>query len=154
MARLYFKGDSAGRLAGTFNREGKLVGKRALRNMRRVSKLVMEQSKKNAPVDWKGRNKTDPPGHELERSHKVEEQYADDRRLTATVVVGGIVGGVNVDAYAQWLHDDFSWSLGPASRDKAGRGNDVGPLFLERALTKYEDEFDDMLDQALGELLR
>lgn len=153
MARLYFKGDSAGKLAGTFSREGKLVGKRALRNMRRVSRLVMEQSKKNAPVDWKGRTKSSPPGHELEKSHRVEEKYAGNR-LIATVVVGGMVGGVNVDAYAQLLHDDFSWSLGPASRAKAAAGNNVGPLFLERALTKYEDEFDDMLDEAIQELGR
>lgn len=155
MARLYFTGTNANHLAATFRREGQLVGKRCLRHMRQVAKLVMEQSRRNSPVDWKGRTSKDPPGHELEKSHRIEERY-NQGRIEATVMVGGMVGGVNVDLYADWLHDSFTWSLGKDSRRKAASDsrNKVGPLFLERALEEYEAEFEDWGGDILDDLIK
>jgi hypothetical protein len=154
--RLYFSGLDADTLAGTFVREGRLLDKRALRQMRRVSKMVMEQSIKNAPVDWKGPGgRLSAPGHELERAHHIKEEYGHSGRLEATVEVGGMVGDVNVDLYAEWIHNSFDYRLGPASQAKTMRGSDykVGPLFLERALAEYESEFDDLLDEVVEGLM-
>lgn len=155
MARLYFRGDNPNMLAATFMREGDLAGKRCLRHMRQVAKLVMEQSRRNAPVDWKGYTSKDPPGHELERSHRVEEQY-NQGRIEATVMVGGMVGDVNVDLYAEWLHNSFGYALGRASRakDAADSKARVGPLFLERALEEYSAEFEDWGGDMLDDLVQ
>jgi hypothetical protein len=144
-ARLYFRGFDANALAGVFAREGHLVGKKALRQMRLVSKLVMQQSIRNAPVDWKGPHGAhSAPEHELERAHHLDEDYGNLGRLEATVWVGGMVGDVNVDLYARWIHESFDYRLGPASEAKAMRGPEykVGPLFLERALAEYDSEFE------------
>lgn len=154
--RLYFSGLDPETLGGTFIREGRLLDKRALRQMRLVSKLVMEQSIKNAPVDWKGPcGANSLPGHELERAHRIEEQYGAGGRLEATVTVGGMVGDVDVDLYAEWIHNSFDYTLGKASQAKMMMGPDykVGPLFLERALAEYESEFDDLLDEVMEGLL-
>lgn len=143
-ARLYFRGMNADTLAGVFYREGELVGKKALRQMRLVSKLVMEQSIKNAPLDWHGPHGIhSAPEHELERAHHIDESYGNTNRLEATVWVGGMVGDVNVDLYATWIHESFDYKLGKGSEEKAMRGPDykVGPLFLERALAEYDSEY-------------
>jgi hypothetical protein len=156
-ARLYFRGFDANALAAVFSREGQLVGKRALRQMRLVSKLVMEQSIKNSPVDWKGVNPKDPPRHELERAHHIDEDYGNDKRLHATVWVGGMVGDVDVDLYARWIHESFDYTLGKASQEKAMQGPEykVGPLFLERALAQYDSEYegDVVWDRFLDEVM-
>lgn len=155
MARLYFRpGASANAIAATMIRESRVTDKRALRHMRRVAKLVMEASRDYAPVDWKGYTSKDPPGHELERSHRIEEQYGNRGRLEATVVVGGNVGGVDVDLYATWMHEG-PYSLGKASLAKAAAsGKFVGERFLERALEEHEDDFEPLLDDLLEGLMR
>jgi len=155
MARLYFTGDNPNLVAATFRREGKLVGKRCLRHMREVARLVMERSRDGAPVDFKGRTTKDPPRFELERSHRVEEQF-NNGRIEATVMVGGRVGPVNVDRYLDFIHNSFSYNLGKASRAKQASNPSVrvGPLFLERALEDYEAEFDDWGGDILDELAR
>lgn len=144
MSRLYFRGLQPEALAGYFVREGELVGKRGLRQMRQVAKLVMEQSIKNSPVDWKGKTPKDPPGHELELAHHIDEGYGTSNRIETIVWVGGMVGDVDVDLYATWIHESFDYRLGKASQEKTMRGPDyqVGPLFLERALAKYDSDFE------------
>lgn len=140
-------------LAATMVRESDRTNKRALRHMRRVSQLVMKRSKEYAPVDWKGPTPSDPPGHELEESHRVEEQYGNAGRLEATVVVGGMVGDVDVDLYATWMHEG-GYNLGKASIAKAaGTGKLVGERFLERALEDYQDDFEPLLDELFEGLL-
>lgn len=152
MARLYFRGVDAATIGATMVRESRRTNKRALRHMRRVSKLVMETSKAYAPVDWKG-PKGEGPLHELERSHRVEEQYGAQGRLEATVLVGGMVGNVNVDLYAEWMHEG-PYDLGKASRAKAAAtGKVVGERFLERALEDHEDDFEPLLEELLEGLL-
>jgi len=152
--RLYFTGLQPEELAGTFFREGVMVDKRALRQMRTVSKLVMEQSIRNTPVDWKGYTTKEPPGHELERSTRVEEQFGGSGRIEATVSVGGMVGDVDTDLYAMWIHEG-DYHLGPASRAKMMMGPKykVGPEFLTRALAEYESEFDVLLDDLMEGLM-
>lgn len=152
MGRLYFRGVDANTLGATMVRESQRTDKRALRHMRRVAKLVMETSVAYSPVDWKG-PKGEGPQHELERSHRIEEEYGARGRLEATVLVGGMVGDVNVDKYAEWIHEG-SYNLGKASLAKAAAtGKAVGPRFLERALEDHEDDFEPLLDELLGGLL-
>lgn len=152
---LYFKGTGATELGAHFVREGQTTSKRALRHMRQVSKIIMEQSIANSPVDWKGPTKNSLPGHELEKSHRIVENFGSSGRLEATIEVGGMVGDVNVDLYATWLHDSFGWRLGPASEAKmrSSSKNKVGPLFLERALAEHDDEFEDVLDDLVSGLM-
>jgi hypothetical protein len=154
MSRLYFRGPDAGQLGGTFIREGQMTSKRALRHMRQVSRIVMEQSKRNSPVDWKGYTSKDPPGHELERSHRIEERYGGGGRIETTIAVGGMVGDVDVDLYAMWLHEG-DYNLGKASVAKmmSSSKNKVGPQFLERALAEHADEFDGLLDELFEGLM-
>lgn len=143
-ARLYFRGFDADMLSATFNREGQLVGKRALRQMRLVSKLVLAQSIKNTPVDYKPPKGGDEPGRELEQAQHLEEDYGNLGRLEATIWVGGMVGDVNTDLYAEWIHNSFDYRLQKGSIAKMARGPDykVGPLFLERALAQYDSEYE------------
>lgn len=152
---LYFKGTGAVELGAHFAREGRTTDKRALRHMRLVTKLIMEQSIRNSPVDWKGPKKGMAPGHELERSHRIREQYGTGGRIETAIEIGGMVGGVNVDLYATWLHDSYGWKLGKASEAKMMQSpkNKVGPLFLERALAEYDDEFEDILDDLVEGLM-
>lgn len=133
-----------------------MVDKRALRQMRLVAKLVMEQSIRNTPVDWKGpHGSSSPPGHELEQSHRIEEQFGTAGRLEATVTVGGMIGDVDVDLYASWIHNSFDYKLGPASQAKSmlGPKYKVGPLFLERALAEYDSEFDGLVNEVVEGLM-
>lgn len=140
-------------LAATMVRESRVTNKRALRHMRRVSKLVMIRSREYAPVDFKGPDGGGPL-HELERSHRVEEQYGDFGRLEATVLVGGMVGDVDVDLYATWIHEGHFVKLGKASVAKAAStGKQVGERFLERALEDYQDDFEPLLEELFEGLL-
>ncbi|SFJ50718.1 hypothetical protein SAMN03159338_1602 [Sphingomonas sp. NFR04] len=152
---LYFKGTGATELGAHFAREGATTSKRGLRHMRQVTKVVMEQSIANSPVDWKGSRRGEAPGHELEKSHRIREQYGAGGRIETTIEIGGMVGGVNVDLYAVWLHESFDWKLGPASRAKMMMSpkNKVGPLFLERALAEHDHEFDEILDELVEGLM-
>ena len=155
MANLFFRGTTAGQIGATFAREGTLTGKRALRHMRRVAKAVMEQSIRNSPVDWKGPH-GDVPARELEKSHKITEEYSG-RRIESTVSVGGMVGNVDVDAYAEWIHNG-SYNLGKASIAKRSVDprNKVGPEFLQRAMDdETEDaDFDPLIDELFESLLK
>lgn len=145
MSSLRFKADSADRLAVTFEREGRLVGKRALRHMRRVAKAVLDTSIANSPVD---------EGN-LEAAHRLIERYGNDRRLIATVDVGGVVNGVDVSMYAEYIHSGSWRNLGPRSQEKQDRspGVLVGKYFLSRALEDHEDDFEPLLEELLEGLL-
>lgn len=154
MAGLRFRGTSADALGITFMREGRTTSKRALRQMRRVSKNVMETSVKFSPVDYHGPGGVGTvPAKELERAHKVVEQTGLSNRIEATVEVGGIVDGINVDLYAEWQHnggDGGPYTRGPGT---VAKGPDAGPFFLERALQENETEFEDFLDELFDGLM-
>lgn len=152
MASLKWRGHSGKRVSATFFREGTLANKRALRHMRRVANIVLETAVDMAPVDWKGRNAFEGPQHELERSHRIEEARGAGNRIEAKIVVGGMVGGVNVDKYAWWVHDSMGWH----QRGKAtiAKGPEAGPGWLERALQKHEDDFEPLLEELLDGLMK
>lgn len=150
MTKLSWRGDSADSLSFDMIREGRLTGKRALRNMRRVSKAVLETAVSWSPVDYKGETHGSVPLHELEKSHRLIEAYGAGRRIEARIEVGGMVGSVNVDRYAMWVHDG-SYERGPAT---IAKGPHAGPGWLERAMEEHEDEFEPLLDELLEGLLR
>lgn len=55
-----------------------------------------------------------------------------------------------VGDYAGWLHDSFSWNLGPKSQAKSdANGGKVGPLYLTRAIEDNEEEIKRNLDEAI-----
>jgi hypothetical protein len=155
MAKLTWRGPSAGMIGAEFIREGANTSKRGLRHMRRVSQLVMEQSIRNSPVDWKGYSSSEPPNQELEKSHKMQERYGGGGRIEATILVGGMVGETDVDLYADYIHEGMFENLGKASIAKAAADprNKVGDRFLERALEEHENEFEGLLDELLEGLL-
>jgi hypothetical protein len=150
MARLTWRGESADSLGITFAREGHLTGKRALRHMRRVSKIVLQTAIEWSPVDYKGKTRNSLPLHELEKSHRLVEEYGSNRRLEAHIEVGGMVGDVDVDLYAMWIHDG-SYERGPAT---IAKGPNAGPGWLERAMDEHADDFEPLLDDLLEGLLR
>jgi len=136
------------------SRESRLTNKRALRHMRRVSNSVLKTAIAWSPVDYKGKTRASEPLHELERSHRLVEQYGAGRRLEATVEVGGWVGDVNVDLYAMWIHEGSgpygSTVSGPAT---IAKGPNAGPFWLERAMEEHEDDFEPLLDELLEGLM-
>jgi hypothetical protein len=156
MARVYFRGLDADTLGITFHREGELVGKRALRKMRKVAKDTMAQSIRNSPLDYEGQTRNSPPLHELEKAHHIVEKVGFGNRIETSVQVGGTIGDVDVDRYAEWIHAGSEWSnLGKASLAKASADprNKVGPEFLQRALEDHEADFDDLLDEIMDAFL-
>lgn len=148
---LRWVGESADTLSFRFQRESRLTDRRALRYMRRIGKLVFEQAVQWSPVDWKG-PRGQGPLYELERSHKLTEKIGANRRIEMRIEVGGMVGEVDVDKYAMWVHDSIDWNQrGPATRAK---DPEAGPFWLERALDKYDQDIgDDLLDELLDGLL-
>lgn len=150
MAYIRWKGESGDVLAARMKREGRLTGKRALRHMRRVSKATLETAVAWSPVDWKGARPSDPPGHELEKSHRIEEEYGDNRRLEARIVVGGMVGDVNVDKYAMWVHSGMGWHQ--RGRATIAKGPEAGPGWLDRAMKHHEEDMDILLDEVMDAL--
>lgn len=152
---LFFKGQGAAEVSAAFARVSDLTGPSALRHMRQVSKLIMEQSQKNCPRDFKGpHGRHSMPGLELERAHHIEEEYGDMRRIESSIEVGGDVDGVNVDDYAE-IMEQGSYNLGPASIQKmAENGCEVGEKYLERAVIQYDVEFDNILEDLADAMMR
>ena len=149
MARLTWRGESADSLSLRMVREGQMTGKRALRHMRKVSKATLQTAVEWSPVDYKGETRNSMPLHELERSHRIVETPGDNRRIEAVIEVGGMVGEVDVDLYAMWIHDG-SYERGPATEAK---GPNAGPGWLERAMDRHSDDFEPLLDELLEGLL-
>lgn len=148
MARLTWQGESADQLGIRMAREGRMTGKRALRHMRRVSKAVLDTAIKYSPVDYKGPNGSSPL-HELERSHRLSEVPGDNRRIEVMIEVGGMVGDVDVDLYAMWIHDG-SYERGRAT---VAKGPKAGPGWLERAMDEHADDFEPLLEDLLEGLM-
>lgn len=148
MSSLRWSGASADSLAITMEREGRTTSKRALRHMRRVSKAVLELAIEWSPVDFKGPAGLGPL-RELERSHRMVETPGAGRRINVSIEVGGMVGNVDVDKYAMWIHDG-SYNRGPAT---IAKGPNAGPGWLERAMEHHEDDFEPLLDELLEGLM-
>jgi hypothetical protein len=104
--------------------------------------IIKDISVKNSPRD----------DGELEAAHKVVKRANGSNKVTFDVVVGGIVNGVDVDAYASIIHEGITRSgnamdLGPRSILKqAGQTEIVGEKFLERA-------FDGRINKTIANIL-
>jgi hypothetical protein len=110
----------------TLQHGGEKVKDNARKVMKREADKIQERAVLYAPVD----------DGQLERSIHLEKGYEDNGRLMIAVVAGGIVDGINVDAYAALIHENYeSMKPGPntiAKRD-ANPGVYVGGKFLDRA---------------------
>lgn len=150
MSSLRWRGNTGRKMGATFYREAEMTNKRALRHMRRVAKATLKTAIEWAPVDWKGMKPSDPPRHELERSHKIEEIRGESKRIECRITAGGRVGGVNVDRYAMWVHN-----LEPHQRGRAtiAKGPKAGPGWMARALEEHENDFEPLLDELMEGLL-
>jgi len=138
-----FYNDSANGLILRLERAEERTSPARLAMLRRLAKRVMESSQKMCPVDK----------HNLEDAHHLVEHYGDRNRIEIDVEVGGVVDGVDVDAYATYMHEG-EYNLGPQSQLKqAVTGEEVGPKFLERALIEHEAEADDIIDTIMEALL-
>jgi hypothetical protein len=123
--------------------DGKRATSAALRQMRKEAKIIKELSVANSPVD---------EGN-LEAAHAVEEIKKGNERTVIEVGVGGIVNGVDVDAYATEMHEGL-YSLGPRSEAKqASNGHIVGRKFLERALDEREPKMKEEIETAVSDAL-
>lgn len=127
MARLRFKGVTAGDVANAFQRAAPAVRDEAFAALRQETLTIKQISQEQAPIDT----------GELVAGHRVKTERAGDR-AHYEVSVGGFVKGVNVDLYAQKLHEGV-YNLGPRSEEKQ-RSTErvVGRKFLSRAFDERE----------------
>ncbi|MEM1111518.1 MAG: HK97 gp10 family phage protein [Pseudomonadota bacterium] len=122
------------------------VPKAAKQSMRHHAKLIAEQAARNAPVK----------GGYLENSLRILDEKETPRRITITVGVdeSRLGPGYQLDGfeYHVQMHEG-AYNLGPRSQAKADAGNDVGPLYLDRAAWQYEPELradiQDKVDKAI-----
>jgi len=94
---------------------------------------------------------------QLERSIHLEKGYEDNGRLMIAVVAGGMVDGINVDAYAALIHENYeSMKPGPntiAKRD-ANPGVYVGGKFLDRAAKDSAEKLEKAIIKVVTDDLR
>lgn len=99
--------------------------------MHSSSKTIVKEAKINCPRD----------DAELEDSIHIEKEYGERGRLQIDIVAGGEVRGVDVDAYAALIHEDYeSMRPGPNTILKRAAHPDhiVGGKFLTRAADAEE----------------
>ena len=142
MAMTYSSGfDLANLKQKLFIREEKM-NKAVQREIREGAKEIMEQSKRNAPVDT----------HNLEEAHHIVEGKTRLDNISLSIEVSGEGLGSEdprpVEEYAMEMHEG-QYHLGPKSAAKAAAGNDVGPKYLERALTEKKPEVIKKVRQAM-----
>lgn len=99
--------------------------------MHREAEKIQKRAVLYAPVD----------DGELEQAIHIEKGYEDNGRLTIQIVAGGEVNGIDVDAYAALIHENYA-SMKPglntiAKRD-ANPGVYIGEKFLDRAAKDSE----------------
>lgn len=125
-SKLRFKGLDANGLARLLRQADKTARNEAFAAMRDATYEIKDISVKQAPVDT----------GELEAAHRVVINRNQSLKAHYAIEVGGTVNGVNVDEYAEIIHEGLGWSkLGPASLAKAATVAPliVGPHFLWRA---------------------
>ena len=116
--------------------------------MNREAPKIVERAKLFCPVDT----------GELEESIHMEKGYEEDSgRLMIAIVAGGEVNGVNVDAYAALIHENYeSMKPGPntIAKREANPGVYIGSKFLTRAAMESEDKLKKAVIQVVEEDLR
>jgi len=124
--KIKVKVSGANELAVAMRHAAGVVPDAARKQMHRGADRIVNEAKKNAPVDE----------HNLEESIRKEKSYGERGRLQIDIVTGGSVNGVDVDQYAVIMHES-DYNLGPGSQAKqAGQPEIVGPKYLERAAMK------------------
>lgn len=125
MSSLRFKGITAKQLAGLFRNADRETKREVFNVMREETYEIAEISKKQAPVD----------DGELEAAHKVVINRNQSDKAHYTIEVGGTINGVNVDEYAERIHEGLWDELGPKSIEKQAAVAPliVGEFFLTRA---------------------
>jgi hypothetical protein len=131
----------------TLQHGGEKVKDNARKVMKREADKIQERAVLYAPVD----------DGQLERSIHLEKGYEDNGRLMIAVVAGGIVDGINVDAYAALIHENYeSMKPGPntiAKRD-ANPGVYVGGKFLDRAAKDSAEKLEKAIIKVVTDDLR
>lgn len=101
------------------------------------AELIKQQSVDNAPVDE----------HNLEDAHTVSTEDTG-KNFIASVDVGGVVNGVDVERYA-WIMHDTVYKPGRKSKEKAATGKKVGRKYLDRALEEKGAEALKLIEDAV-----
>jgi len=131
----------------TLQHGGEKVKDNARKVMKREADKIQERAVLYAPVD----------DGQLERSIHLEKGYEDNGRLMIAVVAGGMVDGINVDAYAAQIHENYeSMKPGPntiAKRD-ANPGVYVGGKFLDRAAKDSAEKLEKAIIKVVTDDLR
>lgn len=129
------KVSGAGEVVARLKHAGERVKDGARKSMHRGADRIVREARLNTPVD-KGN---------LEASIVKDVTYVDRGRLQIEVVVGGFVGGVNVDEYAAEIHENYDdENPGPrtALKRQANPGRLVGSKFLERAIEDNREKIE------------
>jgi hypothetical protein len=135
MLRPRLRVSGAGDVALRLGYAGERVKDGARKAMHRGADKIVKEARLNTPVD-KGN---------LEASIVKDVNYVDRGRLQIEVVVGGFVGGVNVDEYAAEVHENYDdENPGPrtALKREANPGRLIGSKFLERAIEDNREKIE------------
>jgi HK97 gp10 family phage protein len=121
-----------------FEHAAQKVPDNARKVMHREAAKVVKKAQLYAPVDK----------HNLEKAIHIEKSYGTRGRLSISIVVGGVVDGVNVDQYAALIHENYE-SMKPGAETIAKRdanpGVDIGRKFLERAAAESKKRLESAL---------
>lgn len=120
----------------------------SLSALRAMAQLVVEEARRNAPVET----------HELENAIvAIEERERTilGRFGQTTIRVGVDVSKLDLSLHGGYdysirMHEDSSYKLGPLSEAKqAALGNTVGYKFLERALQENQEKVQRAVEAAI-----
>ena len=136
--RIIMKTQGIPELIVSLRHTGERVADTARKHMHRIADRIVKEARLNAPVDK----------HNLEESIHKEVDYGYRGRLNISIVMGGVVNGVNVDKYVLEVHESISrMKPGPNTLAKmaANPGRKIGEKFLERALEENQDKLEKAL---------
>lgn len=107
---------------------GAKVVETARKTMHRAAARIEKRAKLFAPVDK----------HNLEEAIHIEQGYGTSGRLQMDVVASGEVNGVNVEEYAELVHENYDApgmmpGPGTLAKREANPGVYIGRKYLERA---------------------
>lgn len=131
-------------------RTGDRTNKKALQILREGSRDIQELAKEYAPVD---------EGNLEDSIVRVEDRSGPRGQIAIFVGVDKSRLGIGYTRYGYEydvrMHEDYSYELGPKSREKAARnGKKVGAGYLIRAVEELEDEIRLDIQKAIKGLIK
>jgi hypothetical protein len=120
----------------------------SLSALRAMAQLVVEEARRNAPVDTGDLENAIVAVEERERTLL-------GRFGQTTIRVGVDVSKLDLEAHGGYdysirMHEDSSYNLGPRSEEKqAALGNTVGYKYLERALKENQAKVQRAVEEAI-----